>query len=82
MGWGNHDYGMWGTGWFGWILMIIFWVAVIIGVMMLIRYLWSAQKQGPSTPDGTDPMRFLKERYAKGDIDKEEFEERKRILEE
>lgn len=69
-------------GGIGWILMIIFWVAVIIGVMMLIRYLWSAQKQGPSTPDRTDPMRILKERYAKGDIDKEEFEERKRILEE
>jgi putative membrane protein len=72
---------MWSMGWFGWILMTLFWVVVIVGIVMLIRYLWFAQKKGLSTPDKKDPMEILKERYAKGEIDTQEFEERKRTLE-
>jgi putative membrane protein len=81
MGWGDHGYGMWGMGWFGWILMTLFWVIVIVGIVMLIRYLWSTQKQGSSTLDKRDPLDILKERYAKGEIDTQEFEERKSTLE-
>lgn len=81
MGWGSQGCGLWSMGWSGWILMTFFWVAVIVGIVMLIRYLWSAQKQGPSTLDKRDPFDILKERYAKGEIDTQEFEERKSTLE-
>ena len=76
MGWGNHDYGM---GWFGGIFMILFWVVVIAGVIFVFRYLVAA-KEGPGEKTARDPMEILKERYARGDISTEEYEERKGIL--
>jgi uncharacterized membrane protein len=34
-----------------------------------------------TTPPAKPPLEILKERYARGEIDKEEYEERKRVLE-
>ena len=73
MGWG---YGM---GWFGMIFMAIFWIALIIGVVLLIRWLWMSTSKGkPGTED--PPLDILKRRYASGEINKEEFEQKKRDL--
>jgi putative membrane protein len=76
MGWGNQGYGM---GWFGGIFMILFWVVVIAGIILAIRYLTTG-KVGPSERTASDPLEILQERYARGEIDTEEFEERKRAL--
>jgi putative membrane protein len=75
MGWG---YG----GWFMGIINIIFWVVVIIGVFYLIKYLSSSSKQS-GQPTGTDSaLDILRERYARGEINREEFEEKKKVLKE
>ncbi len=88
MGWGNQSYGMWGMwGFGGMIMMIFFWAIIIIGAILIIRYFTaghggiSAGQSAGSIAGERDPMEILRERYAKGDIDTDEFEERKRILE-
>lgn len=74
-GWGNMM--GWGSGIFGWLLMLIFWILLILGVIALIRYLggWTRSKDKEKSS-----LDILKDRYAKGEIDKKEFEEKKRDL--
>jgi putative membrane protein len=75
MGWG---YGM---GWFWTIVMVVFWIAVIVGIIFLIKWLvisTSAGGRGARSEDS--PLEILKQRYARGEIDKEEFEEKKKDL--
>ncbi|MCL5438974.1 MAG: SHOCT domain-containing protein [Patescibacteria group bacterium] len=72
-GWGNMM--GWGLG-IGSIFMIIFWVLIILGVVALVRYL---AKSG-SDRESKTPLDILRERYAKGEIDKKEFEEKKKDL--
>lgn len=77
----------WGGGWYGMILgplfMILVLVTVIAGVVLLVRWL-GGPWQGPQAPHhgqpGRTPLDILKERYARGEIDTEEFEERRRVL--
>jgi len=70
-------YDAWGGFGFGWIFMIIFWILIILGVVALVRYLGNS---GKTTKDDKTPLEILKERYAKGEIDKKEFEEMKKDL--
>lgn len=74
---------MWGWGWsamiFGPLFMIVVFALVIAVVVLLVRWLagpWSAHQPPPSRT----ALDILKERFARGEIDKEEFEERRRIL--
>jgi putative membrane protein len=73
------DWG-YGTHWFGGILMIIFWIAVIVGIIVLIRWLILSKGSGGSSR-GQGSLEILRQRYARGEIDREEFEEKKRDLE-
>ena len=75
MGWG---YGM---GWFGMIIMAAFWIAVIVGIVFLIRWLvLSARAEGHKAHPEDSALEILKKRYARGEIGKEEFEEKKKDL--
>jgi putative membrane protein len=80
-GWG-HGPGMMGEwGWFGGILMVIFWIAVIIGIIFLIRWLvQSTSGGGHGARSEESAMEILKKRYARGEIDKKEFEQKKKDL--
>jgi putative membrane protein len=61
--------------------MFIFWVLIIIGLVFLIKWLMQSTKKAPeSTHSSSRALDILKERYAKGEINKEEFEEKKRDL--
>ena len=58
------------------LLMLAFWGAVIAGVVLSIRWLRS---QGERR--GSDPaLEILRQRYARGDISKEEFDAKRRDL--
>jgi putative membrane protein len=75
MGWGS------GLGWFGGIIMAIFWIAVIVGIILLIRWvIISTRTASHGTSIGESALDILKKRYARGEIDKQEFEEKKKDL--
>ncbi len=74
---------MWGGGWggmgLGLIFMILAVVAVVVLVVLLIR--WFGGSGGAYvTPRSDTALDILKQRYARGEIDKEEFDERRRII--
>ena len=73
-------YGMmdgYGMGYGIGILGLIFWILVIIGLVLLIKYLW---KSGGAKIEQESALEILKKRYARGEISKEEFEEKKKDL--
>ena len=80
MGPGMMDWG-YGMSWFWHIIMIVFWIAVIVGIIFLIRWLIFSVRSGAKEPSREDSaLEILRKRYAQGEIDKEEFEEKKKDL--
>jgi putative membrane protein len=75
-GWGMHPmwWGAWGFGMM--LLMLLFWVLVIVGLVIGIRWLLGQGKESRSD----SALEVLRQRYARGEINKEEFEARKRDL--
>jgi putative membrane protein len=58
-------------------LGLIFWILVIIGLVLLIKYLWEG---GQGRREQESALEILKKKYARGEISKEEFEEKKKDM--
>jgi len=73
MHWGN--FGGMGFG-FGWIFMILFWLLVILGMVYILKNMFSSRvlAKNETAED------ILKKRYAAGEITKSEFNERRLII--
>lgn len=71
-----HD----GTGWAGWLVMIVamvaFWALVILAVVALFRGVTSGRESSPQQ----DPMAILDQRFARGEIDEDEYHARSAVL--
>jgi putative membrane protein len=52
--------------------MFLFWVALIGGLVALIR--WLSNRSSAERPGGTDALEIARTRYAKGEISRDEFE--------
>ena len=81
---GDRDYwGSWGWGhmMFGGVMMFAFWGAIILLVVLAVRWMTMGDTVGRSEARRPTPLDILQERFARGDIDKDEYEERRRTLE-
>lgn len=84
-GWGYGPYGgtyganFWWMGIAGLLMQLIFWVAIIsFGIYLYRRYSHRIPTGGF---DSRNPLTILRERYARGEIDSEEYHRRKQDLE-
>ena len=76
----------WGSRWDGFgpfmmLPMIFIWLLIIVIGILLVRKLW-CENHDKQVPTGSKTANdILKERYAKGEISKEEFEQIKKDIE-
>jgi putative membrane protein len=61
---------------FGFLAMVLFWAFLVAGLIFLGKWLWG---QGTMSR-GDSALDTLKKRYARGEINKQEFDDRKRDL--
>ncbi|HEX8759687.1 MAG TPA: SHOCT domain-containing protein [Pseudonocardiaceae bacterium] len=79
-------HGMMGWGWLGAIfsLLILLLVAAVLtaGLIYLLRALWRPPPNRVDLPDGSGDraLQILNERYARGEINHDDYEQRRRVL--
>ena len=82
--WGHGSWGggTWVNGWAHGPLMVLFTIIVLVLVVMAISRLTGCHRHrcGRSNPGNSNALNILEERFAKGEIDKAEFEEGRTAL--
>ncbi|MBI1220760.1 MAG: hypothetical protein GC186_19700 [Rhodobacteraceae bacterium] len=68
----GFGYGVMGAG-----MMILFWGAVILAIVLGLRAL---KERGQSNSSVNSAVEVLKERFARGEIDDVEFEAKRKLL--
>jgi putative membrane protein len=80
-GWGN---GSWGWGmWLPMMLMMLVFLAVVVWAVVMFTHSWNSRL--PHHDHGervAGSRRILDERFARGEIDEDEYRKRKSILDE
>jgi putative membrane protein len=77
--WGQYGMG-WGWGYFGVVHMLLWWALIVLGIVVLVKWLASGSATSGGSALSGRALEVLKERYARGEIGKEEFEQKKRDL--
>lgn len=72
---------MWGAGWFGGVFVIICMALMVWMMMGHHGHGNNAVGSGEAKRNSADAGEILAERFARGEISEEEFEQRKRVLE-
>jgi putative membrane protein len=72
MGWGAGSGGLFGYG-----ATALWWLLAIVGAALLVRWIFGTRAGGYGR---NDALETLAERYARGEIGREEFQNRKRDL--
>lgn len=77
---GHMMNGDWGTGWMwlGGLGMVLFWALVIVGIVALVRGISGRSGAGEASPPTA--LEILEGRYARGEIDRDEYEQKRRDL--
>ena len=75
-----HD-GGWSSG--AWIamafMMVVFWGAVVTAIVFAVRAMRNPSA-GPTHSIRDDPERILDERFARGEIDADDYQQRRELL--
>jgi len=79
--WGYMGNGDWGYGWgiLGMTHMVLWWILLLLGIILLAKWLF-AGFPGNQRASRRRALEILEERYARGEIEREEFESKKRDL--
>ncbi len=70
----------WGHMIFGSLMMIVFWGGIVALIVLLVRWLGGASGDTSGLIQRQTPLELLQERFAKGEIDRQEYEERRKVL--
>ncbi len=64
------------------VVMVLFWVVLIVGAVWLVRGFFPTGQQPPASSTRSEPSadEILKQRYARGEITQEQFEQMRRDL--
>jgi putative membrane protein len=80
MNWYGNGMGGWGYALMT-ISVVLFWGAVIAGIVLLVRHFGRGGQQTPTPPSQpSSPEQLLAERFARGEIDEEEYQQRLAVL--
>lgn len=74
--------GPWDGGWWGLGMMLVwllFFAIIVVGVVLIVRSFSNGERAAPR-PEGNRALAILDERFARGEIDQTEYEDRRRAL--
>ena len=83
MFWMNDDMGWWGYAGMG-IGMLLFWALIIVGIIALVGRVSGTENTGKAgnapVPQVLSPEQVLANRFARGEIDETEYQQRLAVL--